>query len=175
MDKNKKKSGEGRPDEKQAFQLPDDYFKEFEARLSERMLREGHRSILDDPKLRVLPFRLPNEYLDTFEAKIDRRWREKRKTRVVRMMNLSVAIAACMILFFGIKEVINAPGPSESMNAAMIEELDLELWFEDQESLNAYDIAEVLEIDDINGEFVSTDALEDHLEINQIEYLLLDP
>ena len=86
-----------------------------------------------------------------------------------------ILLFSLTILFFGIKEVINAPGPSESMNAAMIEELDLELWFEDQESLNAYDIAEVLEIDDINGEFVSTDALEDHLEINQIEYLLLDP
>lgn len=174
MDNNKKRSGDFKQEDHSHFKMPQGYFEEFESRLSERMAREREVSILDDPLLRSLPFRMPKDYLDSFEVNSSRHLPKKTATKVVRLMNFSVAIAASFILFFGIKQVLNHQ-PSESTSSAMIEELDLELWFEDQESLHAYDIAEVLEIDEINSEFVSTDALEDHLEINQIDYILLDP
>lgn len=149
----------------QGFSVPDGYFDALDSKLGslgstaskDASERTDSADLKDDRSLvnlkkRGTGFKTPQDYFESFEPKVLTNEPGKvvsLKNKTVRI--ISMAIAASVLLFFGIQ--YNYMTPSSSTQLSLQEE-DISNWIEmDLVELNSYDIAEAfddIELDEIS-------------------------
>ena len=154
-------------EKKSHFKLPEGYFQGFTDRIMDRISKEDT----------VLPktdgFTMTKGYLDNFDLKIPQEIEEK-ETKVISLpsrkkwYSASVAVAAILLLFFGIRQMSVAPELTfEDLAGA-----DIEAYFETNGlELSSYEIAESVSVDDLSftsflEEGMEEDVLLEYLEEN---------
>lgn len=138
---------------------PDAYFETFDERLFAKMNVQDKMASLKDSGYKV-----PNDYFENFDIALQLRLEKGHEAKVIRLLSwrnvtyLSGIAAAVAIIFTVFVQ------PENSLTINQVETASIEAYL-NNENLNTYDIASLLNADDLVLEdFVSTTLSEEALE-----------
>ncbi|RXJ50114.1 hypothetical protein [Gelidibacter gilvus] len=145
------------------FKTPDAYFDSFDQRLFEKLAVQK-----DMASIEGTGFKVPENYFENFDTKLQARLKNEEEPkdtvkvipmRFWRNAGVISGVAAALILMFTIVLKSDAPLSINQVETASIEE------YLNDENLNIYDIASLLDEDDlVLDNFVSTTLTEESLE-----------
>lgn len=145
------------------FKTPDAYFDTFDQRLLDKMAVQKEMASITDAGYKV-----PDTYFENFDAKLEARLKyeasQEDHIKVIPMpfwrnAGLISGVAAALILMFTILQKSDTP-----LSINQVETASLEAYLND-ENLNIYDIASLLDEEDlVLDNFVSTSFTEESLE-----------
>ena len=175
------------------FTVPEGYLENFEVRLEQKIIESKTGFTLPKDYLENLDsvilskvskttntgFKTPDNYFESVDSKILNRFELNKKSRVISIIQtplfkgMTYAIAASLVLFFGIKSFYftNTDSDFDSVTTAQIDS-----WVEDDLlTFSTYDIAENLTDIDYNmSANFSDEEILDYLDNTDIENLLLN-
>jgi len=145
------------------FKTPEDYFEGFNEKLQSKLSEES----ISLPKQEG--FTIPHGYFDSLNGKILNKI-ERTETKVVQLnpfkkyYYVAASIAAMVLLIFGLNW-----NTTEELSFETLAEADIESYFENNTfDLSAYEIAEVIPLDELEINDMLTNRLEDE---NIVDYL----